>query len=265
MAYQRSEYHREVNRDVDEPKQSGWKSWFGLGDNKDRDEDRDRGYNYQSTTTYRTNPPTYGGYGDRYTERTGPYSSGYAGARGGYGYTSSDEVTRPSWNTDRDYQTRTSYGQPTGERDVYYKAETRTYGGDRDTWNTPRDYHPTPRYTTETPSRNYGYGYDHNTSRDYPTSRDYTSRDYHPTRDYTTTRDYPTTSSRYPVTGGFDHPSTYGPTPSRGYGFERDTYTSTGRNYPETPSRGYGGYTGTGYGGDSYSTRPSYQQTSYRY
>ena len=35
MAY-RAEYHREV-RD-EEPKQSGWKSWFGLGDNKDRDE-----------------------------------------------------------------------------------------------------------------------------------------------------------------------------------------------------------------------------------
>jgi hypothetical protein len=33
MAYQRNEYHREVERDED--KQGGWKSWFGLGDKKD--------------------------------------------------------------------------------------------------------------------------------------------------------------------------------------------------------------------------------------
>jgi len=260
MYNQRTEYHREVNRD-DEPKQS-WKSWFGLGDNKDRDEDRDRGYNYQSTTTYR-NPTSYGGYErERYSERngtTGQYNSGYAGTRGGYGYTSSDEVARPSWNTDRDYHTRQSYGQPTGDRDTYYK-ESRTYGGDR-------DFHTPSRntYGGDHPSRSYGFSGETTTGRDYPTSRDYGYSS-------TTTRDYPTSSSRdyqtggrYPMTGDSQ---SYGPS-SRGYGFERDTNS---RNYPDT-GRTYGGYessrreytTSGGYGGNDSYTRPAYQSTSYRY
>jgi len=285
MAYQRTEYHREVNRDDDRDNKSGggWKSWFGLGDNKDREEDRDRGYNYQATTTYRADHPTSYSTGQRYptTGYSGAVSTGYTGARGGYGYTTSDEVNRgPSWNTDRDYQTRSSYGQPTGDRDVYYKQETRTYGGDRTTTGdrdyTTRSYTPSRSYGFSGEHRDIGYGRDYTTSsRDYPTSRDYTSRDY-PTRDYTSRQ-----------TASYDRDYQ----PSRGYGFSGDrdynvsrTYTtggdrdfgySTSRStgYPSDrtyggDSRGYStGYNTSsgGYGGESSYTRPSYQQSSYRY
>jgi len=281
MAYQRTEYHREVNRDDDrdQNKTGGWKSWFGLGDNKDREDvqDRDRGYNYQSTTTYRNDHPSYGYSGQRstYPETTqrsgysGAVSTGYTGGRGGYGYTTSDEVNRgPSWNTDRDYQTRSSYGQPTGDRDVYYKQETRTYGGDRDTRptgdNTTRSY---------TPSRSYGFAGDHTTSRD--TGRDYTpsrsqyqyssDRDYTPSRGYGFGGDRDYNVSRTNTTGG-----------DRDYGYSTSRSTGFG-GHPEQSSRSYGysdsrgnttggaAYTGGYAGGESTYTRPSYQQSSYRY
>jgi len=297
MAYQRTEYHREVQRDTEDRdnKTSGWRSWFGL-DNKDRDEDN-RGYNYQSTTTYRNPHPS------SYERTSYPERGPYTGARGGYGYTTSDEVSRgPSW-TDRDYTTRPSYGQPTGERDVTYRQETRTYGGDRD-WTRPTGDYTSRSYT---PSRSYGY----TGERDYPT-RDYTttSRDYPTTtsRDYptTTSRDYPTTTSRdyptstYPSRGTYtsDYPSyptlsrgytTDYPTPSRGYtsdyptpsrGYTSD-YPTPSRGYTSdypTPSRGYPSYDrdyttpsrGYGFSGDrdtntSSYPRPSYQPSSYRY
>jgi hypothetical protein len=268
MAYHRTEYNRDEDRDN---KTGGWRSWFGL-DNKDRDDDN-RGYNYQSTTTYRN--PQSSSYHERstYPER-GPSTGGYTGTRGGYGYTTSDEVTRggPSWTTDRDYTTRPSYGQPmTGDRDTYYRQETRTYGGDRDQWTRPTGDYTSRSYT---PSRSYGITGD----------RDYTTRDYTTTsRDYpTTSRDYPTTTpsrgytTDYPTTRGYP---TYGredTTPSRGYGFtgERD-WTSS--RYPTTGDRDWTtsryttngdrttGYRGDYTGGDSTYTRPSYQSTSYRY
>ena len=159
-------------------------------------------------------------------------------------------------------QTRSSYGQPSGDRDQqYYSKETRTYGGDRDQYSSQRtggDYH----------RGQYGFSGEQSYSRDYPSTRDYSSttqRDY-PTRggdysrDYTTTsRDY-TTGGRYQgVTGGDSYPS-YGQGQSRGgYGFERDTTYTSGRSQPETSSRGYGYESRRGeqtYGGDSYTTRP---------
>jgi len=299
MAYERTQYHREVQREDDrDTKQGGWKSWFGLGsDNKDHEE-RDRGYSYSNTTTYRNQQPSSYGYpsSDRYaTERsgyTGGVSGGYSGSRGGYGYTTSDEVNRgPSWNTDRDYNTRSGYGT-TGDRDLYYKQETRTYGGDN---------FPTRRTTGEynTPSRNYGgeyttpsrpYGGEYTTpSRAYgfsgeqrPASRGiYGAGPTGPTG-YTsgpsgyTSEQYP---SRYPITG--DNSSRY-----QTVGGDRDLYykkeTRTyGGDYNEPSSRNYGysgerdtgrnyGYAGEttrgttgGYGGDY--PRASYQQSTYRY
>jgi len=284
MAYHTSEYRREEDRDN---KTGGWRSWFGLGDNKERDEDR--GYSYSNTTTYR-NPTT--GYSAPHPER-----SGYPtyGSRGGYGYTTSDEVTRgPSWNTDRDYTTRAGYGT-TGDRDVYYKAETRTYGGDRDTYGsrptgdytTPyrRDY--TPEYPTSRPTE-----YPTTRPSEYPTSRTYgfsadretTTRPYYgerstPSRAYGgySSNEYPTTtSSRYPVTGEREFSSTsrynteYPTTTSRytseyptgrGYGFSGETSSRFDRDYPTSGQRSYGyesrPYT-SGYSGDRDYTRSSY-------
>jgi len=279
----RNEYHREEDRD----KQGGWKSWFGLGD---KDEDRDRGYNYTKTTTYRDTQPTtyretqpsYGYSGDRYPERTGyttgNISGGYTtGARGGYGYTTSDEANRgQSWNVDRDYTTRGGYGVG-GDRDYTYRQETRTYGGDRDREYPSRSYgittdpRPTSRgvYPTCGPhgysSEQCRYTGDY-TSR-YPTvgDRDYTTTSRYQTgdRDYTTSRyqtggDRDYTTSHYPVTGGTyggDYGRTYGGdyTTSRyGYSGDRDTGRYTGE------TRGNIGY---GYGGDRDYTR-SYQQTT---
>jgi len=307
MSYQqRTEYHREV-RDEDQNKSGGWKSWFGLGDNKDRDVE-DREYNYKATTSYR-NPehPSYGYTGARstYPERTGysgPVGTGYTGARGGYGYTTSDEVTRgPSWNTDRDYNTRPSYGQPTttGDRDVYYKQETRTYGGDREYRpTTTGDYRPTttgdyrPTTTGDYTSRSYtpsrGYGF----SGDYYTGRgDYTGRDYIPSREYTTSR-YQTDRDYAGRGYGGDRDYSYSRTCTTGgdrdYGYSTGGRTTTGYPYatggygnppyttsyggPEPTYRGYGGYGesrgySTGYTGGETSTytRPSYQPSSYRY
>lgn len=260
MAYQRTEYHREVDRDDD--KQGGWRSWFGLGDKKDD------GYNYSTTSTYRNTQPTYG---DRYesTGRTGysgAVSGGYSGARGGYGYTTSDEVTRgPSYNVDREYgNTRQGYGQSTGDRDNYYKQETRTYGGDRDnSWAQGR---------STTPSRSYGFSGE----RDYP-SRGYTGGDFSYSSRYPTTGDHPTgryqsndyQTSRY-QTGGDYTPSRYQTsgdyTPSRSYGFsgERD-YPSTSRSYGYNGDRDTSRTLSGGYGGDREYTRGSYQPSSYRY
>ncbi|OQV25400.1 hypothetical protein BV898_01079 [Hypsibius exemplaris] len=266
MAYQqRTEYHREVNRDDDrdQNKSGGWKSWFGLGDNKDRDEDRD--YNYKATTTYRNEHPSYGYSGQRstYPERSGysgAVSTGYSGARGGYGYTTSDEVNRgPSWNTDRDYTTRPSYGQPTGDREVYYKQDTRTYGGQ------DREYRPTGDYTSRsyTPSRSYGFSGDY-TGRDYTPSRYQTDRDYTPAgRGYGGDRDY--SYSRTYTTGG-DRDCGYGYSRNTGYGYGGPEPTS--RSYGYGDSRSYPtGYTGGygGYGETNTYTRPSYQPSSYRY
>jgi len=286
MAYHTAEYRRETE-DRDN-KQGGWRSWFGL-DNKDREEDR--GYNYSNTTTYRNTNPSYGYSSAPHPERSGFSGPISSGARGGYGYTTSDEVARPSWNTpswntDRDYNTRAGYGQ---DRDVYYKQETRTYGGDRDT--TP--YTPSRPYTTY--SRDYPTTTRDSYTREYPISRDYTNttrdypltRDYPTTRDYTNTRDYPTsrgygfseettrynterpTSRSYPVTGDRDWNTTsyrtagdrdWNTTPSRyGYNTTRDT---------DYPTRSYGfesrPYT-TGYStvGDRDVNRTSYP-TSYR-
>jgi len=270
MAYQRTEYHREVNRDDDRDnnKSGGWKSWFGLGDNKDRDEDRDRGYNYQATTTYRNEHPSNYSQRSTYpdTQRSGysgAVSTGYSGARGGYGYTTSDEVNRgPSWNTDRDYHTRSSYGQP-ADRDVYYKQETRTYGGDRDsTYTRPQ----TSDYTTRsyTPSRSYGFSGEH---RD-----NYTSRDYTPSRNvqsYSSDRDFNTPSRGYGFSGDRDYnvSRTYTTGGDRDISYSSNTSRGYGGQHPGESSRGYStGYTSTGgYGGESTYTRPSYQQSSYRY
>jgi len=254
MNYTHSEYRRE-HEDRDN-KQGGWRSWFGLGDNKDRDED----YKWSNTTTYRTNPTYYGPENRPY----GPTSAPWTGPRGGYGYTTtSDDYTprpswmnSPSWNTDRDYNTRYGYGT-TGDRDVYYKGETRTYGGDN--W--------TPRRDTYTPSRPTG---DYNT----PTTRpfdDYTctpsrqpcgpTGEYRPfgmtprpvgygfsgERDTTMPSRYTTdrynteyrTPSRFPVTGERDYYPTSDrwttdrdyPT-SRSYGYDSRTYPTT--TYPST-------------------------------
>jgi hypothetical protein len=139
----------------------------------------------------------------------------------------------------------------TGDRDTYYRQETRTYGGDRDQWTRPTGDYTSRSYT---PSRSYGITGD----------RDYTTRDYTTTsRDYpTTSRDYPTTTpsrgytTDYPTTRGYP---TYGredTTPSRGYGFtgERD-WTSS--RYPTTGDRDWttsryttNGDRTTGYRGD---------------
>jgi len=228
MAYHTAEYRRETE-DRDN-KQGGWRSWFGL-DNKDREEDR--GYNYTNTTTYRNTNPTYGYSSAPHPERSGFSGPISSGPRGGYGYTTSDEVARPSWNspswnTDRDYNTRAGYGQ---DRDVYYKQETRTYG-DRDTtpysprpYTTSRDYPTTRDYTT---TRDYPTTRDYTTTRDYPISRDYTNtRDYPTTRDYTTTRDYPISRD---YTNTRDYPTTRDYTTTRDYPISRD-YTNT-RDYP---------------------------------
>jgi len=269
MAYRtdKYEYSREEDRDN---KQGGWRSWFGLGDNKDRDE----GYNYTNTTTYRTPQPSYGYSSAPHPERSGtfgPYT------RGGYGYSTSDEVTRgPSWNTDRDYNTRSGYGT-TGDRDVYYKQETRTYGGDNWTPSRPygettsRDY-PTSRWSDHpTSSRpSYGFSGDRSPSRGYPTtgpsyggySSEYTRPQYPVTgdREWGTTSKYPT--SDYPTT---KYPTSEYPT-SRGYGFSGEHPTTRGgystgfdRDYPT--SRSYG-YPSGGYGGDRDYKSGSY---SYRY
>jgi len=224
-AHNSSEYRREH-----EDKPSGWKSWFGFGDNKDREEDRD--YKWSNTTTYRTNPtyPTYG------PERTGFY-----GPRGGYGYTttSDDYTPRPSWTTDRDYTTRPSYGT-SGDREGYYKSETRTYGGDNN-YTTPRrdvdrcDWkptRPTGDYTPSwnTPSRPFGPSSDYTVSRPY--NREYTSE--YPT--YRST-EYPTyRSTEYPTYRSTEYP-TYRST-------EYPTYRSTGeynREYPTTSRYGFSG------------------------
>jgi hypothetical protein len=259
QSYGHSEYRREQ-----EDKPTGWRSWFGLGDNKDREEDRD--YKWSNTTTYRTNPtyPTYG------PERYGPTY----GPRGGYGYTTtSDDVPRyPSWNTDRDYTTRTGYGTSTDR-------ETRTYGGDYtptrpsySSWTPRRDVdrfdysRPTPRWTGDntptsrpfdrecTPSRPYG------PTGEYPSYRSTEYRTEYPTtrfdREYPTSRfdrEYPTSrgnmDTRFPVTGG-DRYNSEPRVPERDY-----TYTSrwnTDSDYPTT-SRSY-----TGYGSRPY---PSYTPT----
>jgi len=276
MTTYRSDYHREEDRD----KQGGWKSWFGLGD---KDEDRDRGYSYSKTTTYRDGQPqpSYDHSGNRYPERTGytgNISTGYTtGARGGYGYTTTDEALRgQSWNADRDYTTRGGYGLG-GDRDYTYRPETRTYGGDRDREYPSRSYgfsssdqRPSSRgvYTSSGP---YGYSSDQGRytgdySSRYPTGgdRDYTYTSRYPTdRDYTTSttsryqtggdRDY---VSRYPVTGG-----TYGGDYGRPYGGD---YTSR-YGYSDRDIGRYSGETrgniGYGYGGDRDYTR-SYQHTT---
>lgn len=274
MAYERTQYHREVQREDDrDTKQGGWKSWFGLGSDSKDNEDRDRGYNYSNTTTYRNQQPSSYGYpsSDRYsTERsgyTGGTSGGYSGSRGGYGYTTSDEVNRgPSWNTDRDYNTRSGYGT-TGDRDVYYKQETRTYGGDSmptrrttgdwNTSNTSRNYGG--EYNT--PSRSYGVsseqrpasrglytsgpsGYSEQQTSRYPMTGDYSSRNQTSGGD----RDLYYKKETRTYGGDYNEPS------SRSYGFsgERDT----GRNSGYT---GGASYSTGGYGGDRY------QPSSYRY
>jgi len=292
MAYQRTEYHREVQRDDDrDNKQGGWKSWFGLGGSDSKDhEDRDRGYNYSNTTTYRGQQPSSYGYSssDRYpTERSSGYSGavsgGYSGSRGGYGYTTSDEVNRgpSSWNTDRDYNTRSNYGT-SGDRDVSYKQETRTYGGDRDNWTTSR---PTD-YSSNNTSRSYGFSGE----QQRPSSRGYITSDSSSRYPSTQTGSDYNTRSNYGNSGDRDvyykqETRTYGGdnqyTPSRNYGFSGE---NTSRQYGNTStgltggfggdrdtSRSYGysgagGYTsGASFGGDR-DTRGSYQQTSsYRY
>jgi hypothetical protein len=189
------------------------------------------------------------------------------GSRGGYGYTTSDEVNRgPSWNTDRDYNTRSGYGT-TGDRDVYYKQETRTYGGDNWTPSRPTtgDY-PYSRYSE----------YPTTTSRwsDYPTTRPTTGGDFYPTSRNTEW----TGRNEYPITGryGFSGERT---TPSRGYPYGgewtgRDSCPTTGgrygygynsstydRDYPTTGRYGYSGESRgypTGYSGDRDYTRSSY-------
>jgi len=264
MAYHTAEYRRE--EDSRDNKNGGWRSWFGL-DNKDRDEDR--GYSYSNTTTYRN--PTTPSYGP-HPERSGyGYSGPMIGSRGGYGYTTSDEVNRgPSWNTDRDYNTRSGYGT-TGDRDVYYKQETRTYGGDSQPWTSGSG-------RPWTPSRSYGFSGE----RDYP-SRGYTSGGPLPSYSsrYQTDSDYPSYPSKYPVTGDYsssryptsgDYSSSRYPTSgdyssSRTYGFsgERDTYpTSRGYGYSGERDTYPRGYSSSGpYSGEY--NRPSYQSTSYRY
>jgi hypothetical protein len=300
MSYHATEYRREEDRDN---KTGGWRSWFGLGDNKDRDESRD--YSYSNTATYRNTNPSYG-----YSSAPHPERSGYS--RGGYGYATSDEVSRGpnNWNTDRDYNTRAGYGT-TGDRDVYYKAETRTYGGDRDTtypptYPTPSPYYPTPRptgdsyyYPTSRPTTDYPTTrYTENTSRDYPTSRwTETSRDYPTGRDYPTTRpsEYPTsrtygfsadrdvTSTSRPYTTGRDYsPRPYNTTTpytgeySSRYPVTGDReYTSTSRyntEYPTTSSRypteyptsrGYGYESSSSRAGQVYGPERDYTRTSY--
>lgn len=251
MAYQRTEYSRERDSDREDSKQGGWKSWFGLDDSK---KDREEGYNYSSTATYRN--PQYGYPGER-SGYSGPISGGYSGPRGGYGYTTTDEVSRgPNYPTDREYygQTRGGYGTTS---DVYYKPETRTYGGE---WTTGRPY--------STPSRSYGFERDYPTrgysteypstrpttceypsTRGYPMTGEYTSRHpTYPTAENTTSR-YPTGefSSRYPTypTGEFSSRHPTGEFSSRfpvtgeryptGYGYERDyTRSSYPSTYPST-------------------------------
>jgi len=283
MAYQRTEYHREVQRDQEERdnKQGGWRSWFGLGDNKDREEDR--GYSYSNTTTFRNPQPSSYGYSSApHPERSG-FSSG---PRGGYGYSTSDEVNRgpsyvPSWNTDRDYNTRAGYGQ-TGDRDVYYKAEARTYGGDKyDNWTPSRpttgdysyryekEYPTTSRYptgTSEYPTSRYYPTGEYPTSRYYPTGEYPTSRGYgYPTstgygyEQRAPSRGYPTTTGEF--TGKYDYPTTSGrygfsgESRTGGYGYERE-YPTTGGRY---------GYTSGGYGGERDYKTGTYQPSSYRY
>jgi len=232
MAYQRTEYHREV-RDEDRDKGS-WKSWFGLGDNKDREEDR---YKYSTSTTYRNPDTTYGYDRDRtdmsYNRSgySGGVGTGYTGARGGYGYTTSDDMNRYNTYHDRDYNTRGGYGS--GDRDVYYKQETRTYGGDRD--YRPMDSHcHTGNRGYMSCDRDYctrPYG----TDRDYTTSRGYGDRDYNRTYGMGGDRDM-TYRSNY--TGGYgntyDRDMTSRSNYTGGYGNDRDrdytrTYQSTSR------------------------------------
>jgi len=286
MAYHTAEYRRDTE-DRDN-KQGGWRSWFGL-DNKDREEDR--GYSYSNTTTYRNpNPTSYGYSSAPHPERSGFSGPISSGTRGGYGYTTSDEV-RPSWNTDRDYNTRAGYGQ---DRDVYYKQETRTYGGDNTPYTpyrptTSRDY-PTTRdytYTRDYPTtRPYGFSADREETTRYNTerspSRGYTTGTYGYTAEHPTSRTYPVTGDRdwntpsYRTTGDRDWntPSyrTTGDrdwnTPSR-YGFSADRdVTSRGYGYntrdTDYPTRSYG-YDSRPYNADRDYNRASYEKTSYRY
>lgn len=240
MAYHTAEYRREEDRDNTT---GGWRSWFGLGDKKDRDEDR--GYSYSNTTTYRNPNPSYGYSSAPQPERSG-FSGPAIGSRGGYGYTASDEVTRgPSWDNNRDYTTRAGYGT-TGDREVSYKQETRTYGGDRDNWTTSRPY--TPSRPTEYPTSRWS---------EYPTSSRYPTTEY-PTSRYPTT-EYPT--SRYQ--------STEYPTTSRPYGFSADRDV-TSRDYPSRTSAATNfGYTAEHPSrswpvtGDRDNTTSRYQSTEY--
>jgi len=208
MSYQRTEYNR---TDRDDNQEGGWRSWFGLGSNKDRD-DNDRGYSYSRTTTYRDQEPRtyYRGDRDEYTRgsswdrpsHTSQYNTtadrqtlgGYTGQRGGYGYQTSGEYNTRNW-------------QPSNDRDIY-RSEMR-YGGE------DRDY---PRYSGEStyrcPSRGYGFSGDMNMSRGGYGGYD---------------RDYIRGESTYRGQNfGGDRSYPYGGETSRGYGFSGDYNRPTG-------------------------------------
>ncbi|GAV01972.1 hypothetical protein RvY_12594 [Ramazzottius varieornatus] len=218
MSYNRTEYRSDSDRH-DDDKQGGWRSWFGLGGNKDDNNDRDRGYSYTNTTTYRGDDSNrYGFSGDRMSGPSGysgAISGGYSGSRGGYGYTTSDDYNRGNTNYSRSND-NSNYNRDNssrgGDRDVYYRQETRTYpttgytgssnytSGNYGSYGTPS--YGTPSYGTQSfGPQSFGPSYG-NTDRDYTVSRT--------TTNYNTDRDYRPT----------------GTTGTTGYGFSGDRDTS---------------------------------------
>jgi len=242
MAYHRETYHREEDRDRNTG--GGWKSWFGLGDDKDkndyhyqrtttyRNDDRDRDYNrgsYSGNTGYGGNTSTYV-RDERDRGYTGTYGDRYGSSDLNRGYTGS--------NTDRGY-TGGSYGDNRGgygyqTSNEYNRTADRGYDRDSRDYNVNRDYNRESTYV-----RNYNSDRDNSTYR--PTGAD----------SYSTGR---YTSDNRGGLGGNSYTQDYNRGYTGGYGADTSRYnTETSR---------YGGNT-TGdrdrYGGSySYTQRTSY-------
>lgn len=232
----RYENTRDENRERRDGESSGWRSWFGLGDQKDQDYGRD--YKYSKTTTYRNAEPGYStetspSYGYKYSDRQFPEpATNYS-----YGYDKKEGTNYPtesyrSYSGDyyRGYPSRPSYGQEYPSRP--YGPEPRPYGPE------PRPYQPEPQY----PSRPYGqeyparpYGQEQYPSRPYNQEYQYPSRPYgqeeqYPSRPYGQEKysygsEYPS-PSRYNYSGPQQYQSGY----SRPYGnqsyYGRTSYSS---------------------------------------
>lgn len=197
MAYHRETYRRE-EEDRDRNTGGGWKSWFGLGDDK-----KDNDYHYQRTTTYRNddrdrdtsyNRGTYGGNtGYQQTStyvRDSDRDRGYTGGNTSYDRFGSDynRGTTTGYNSDRvggyggtygdnrggyGYQTSNEYSRTpidrgyTGnyDRDNRESTYVRNYNTERDTYNRPtdRDSYSSSRYVSDNRggfggSSSYGLG-----------------------------------------------------------------------------------------------------------